>query len=376
MAIYDRYLTVLFFRVLFVFFSALCGLFMIVDFFDRLEEFIEITQTEGTLASVAFEFYTPRILSFFDRVSGLVALISAVFVITWIRSNRELIAIYSGGIPIRRVIRPIIWCVIVVSVFGVVNREVLIPAYKDRLVRDSRNWFGKDEVTIRPTYDRMTGVFLNAKAAVIVDREIVSPIIQLPVNSGAEFDRIVAKEGKYLPASQDRPAGFLLTEVSVPLEIDRLPNVVGDEGVLVYTPRDTNWLEKKTCFLTSRITVSDLTKKDANAIYSSTPELVSDFQNPSRNYDSTSRVLVHARFVQPILDILLVFIGLPLVLNNQSQNVFLAIGLNVVLIILFFLLQLCSHSLGIGGLVSPALAAWLPLFIFAPLAYAGLHRLS
>ena len=74
MAIYDRYLTVLFFRVLIVLFSALCGLFMIVDFFDRLEEFIDIAETEGSLLSVAVEFYAPRVLSFFDRISGLVAL--------------------------------------------------------------------------------------------------------------------------------------------------------------------------------------------------------------------------------------------------------------------------------------------------------------
>lgn len=375
MAIYDRYLSFLFFRVLIVLFSALCGLFMIVDFFERLEEFLDIAQTDGSVASVAFEFYMPRILSFFDRTAGLVALISAVFVLTWIQRNRELIAIYAGGIPTRRVIRPLLWCVIAVSLFGVVNREVLIPRYKDRLIRDTRNWFGQAEIPVRPTFDRMTGIFLNGKAAIVAEDTILDPNIQLPPSLRSGFDRLVAARGKYLAARDQRPAGYLLTGVSVPLDINEQANVRDEEEPLVLTPRETEWLEPGSCFLVSRITVEDLTKNDANAVYSSTMELVEDFQNPSRNYDSTSRVLVHARFVQPILDLSLLFIGLPIVLGNRSGNVFIAIGWNILLVLLFFLAQLAAHALGTEGFVSPELAAWLPIFIFTPLAYAGLGKL-
>ena len=375
MAIYDRYLTVLFFRVLFVLFTALCGLFMIVDFFDRLEEFIDIAQTDGSVVSVAIEFYLPRILSFFDRTSGLVALISAVFVVTWIQRNRELIAIYAAGVPIRRVVRPIMVCVIAVSLFGVVNREVLIPQYKDRLIRDTRNWFGQAEVPVRPMFDRMSGVFLNGKSAVIAENEIISPNIQLPPSLGSGFDRLVAEKGVYLGAKEGRPAGYLLTNVSVPSNVGALASVSDENGPLVFSPNDTDWLEPQTCFLVSRITVQDLTKNDANAVYSSTYELVRDFKNPSRNYDSMSRVMVHSRFVQPLLDISLLFIGLPLVLGSQSRNIFLSIGWNILLVLFFFLTQLCTHTLGSEGFVSPELAAWLPIFIFLPLAYAGISKL-
>ena len=87
-------------------------------------------------------------------------------------------------------------------------------------------------------------------------------------------------------------------------------------------------------------------------------------------------VLVHARLLQPLLDISLLFIGLPLVVSNKSQNVFLAIGLNLLLVVFYFLAQLLSHTLGTEGFVSPALAAWIPIFIFVPLAYLGLRKLS
>lgn len=376
MAIYDRYLTVLFFRVLIVLFSALCGLFMIVDFFDRLEEFIDIAETEGSLLSVSIEFYAPRVLSFFDRISGLVALIAAVFVVTWIQRNRELIAIYAGGVHLRRVMRPILICVILVAVFGVVNREVLIPTYKHRLTRDTRNWFGEDEIKIRPMYDRMTGVFLNGKAAVLAEQEIISPIMQLPPGTSSSFDRVVGERARYLQADENHPAGYLFLEVSLPEKVNEIGDVMDRDKVLLYAPTENAWLDPGTCFLTSRISVTDLTKKESNAVYSSTIDLITDFRNPSRNYNSTSHVLVHARLLQPLLDISLLFIGLPLVVSNKNQNIFLAIGLNLMLVVFYFLTQLLSHTLGTEGFVSPALAAWIPIFIFVPLAYLGLRKLS
>ena len=197
----------------------------------------------------------------------------------------------------------------------------------------------------------------------------------MPSSLSAEFDRLVAETGEYLQETPDHPAGFLLTNVSVPNDIDQLESVSDEAGPLVMTAKNTEWLEPNSCFLATRISVGDLTKNDANAVYSSTFELIKDFKNPSRNYDSTSRVLVHARFIQPFLDISLLFIGLPLVLKNHSQNVFLSIGWNILLVLFYFLAQMCAHTLGTEGFVSPEMAAWLPIFIFGPLAYAGISKL-
>lgn len=375
MAIYDRYISLLFFRVLIVLFSAFCGLFMIVDFFERLEEFLKIAETEGSVFSVASEFYAPRILSFFDRTSGLVALIAGVFVLTWIRRNRELVALYAGGIHVRRVLRPILWCVIGVAIFGVVNREFLIPTYRDRLTRDTRNWFGKDEVTVHPTYDRMTGLFLNAKGAIFAKNEIIAPNFQLPPSINPPFARIVARKATYHLSENGRPPGYLLKGVTVPADLKAIPDVMLESDVLVMMPHDHDWLDEDSCYVTSRITVQDLTRKDSDAVYSSTAELIRDLRNPSRSYDSASRVLVHARMLQPFLDIALLFVGFSVVMANQSRGFFVSIGLSVLLVVFFLIVQFGAHMLGREGILSPELAAWIPIFVFVPLAYAGYGRL-
>ena len=90
--------------------------------------------------------------------------------------------------------------------------------------------------------------------------------------------------------------------------------------------------------------------------------------NPSLNLGSDVRVAVHARVIQPILDVCLLFLGLPLLLSRSSRNVFFAIGLCVAIVVGSYLVVFGCQSLGSNYLVSPVLAAWLPLMIFLPLA--------
>jgi len=82
------------------------------------------------------------------------------------------------------------------------------------------------------------------------------------------------------------------------------------------------------------------------------------------------RVAIHARMVQPFLDITLVFLGLPLVVTRESRNVFVAIGLCLAVVTLFLLVVIGLQYLGAICLLDPALAAWAPLMLFVPPAVA------
>jgi lipopolysaccharide export system permease protein len=73
--------------------------------------------------------------------------------------------------------------------------------------------------------------------------------------------------------------------------------------------------------------------------------------------------------VQPLLDVVLIFLGIPLVLTRENRNVFVAAGQCLGLTLGFFVITLASQSLGSSYLINPVLAAWIPLLVFAPLAY-------
>ena len=70
----------------------------------------------------------------------------------------------------------------------------------------------------------------------------------------------------------------------------------------------------------------------------------------------------------------LLFLGLPLVLTRENRNVFIAIGLCVMVGSIFVLTTIALQAFGTNYLISAAsLAAWAPLMIFVPVA-VGMAR--
>jgi lipopolysaccharide export system permease protein len=156
----------------------------------------------------------------------------------------------------------------------------------------------------------------------------------------------------------------------------RLPENLADldsaqfEGQpLLFSHKDSPWLKPGECFVASGVAFEQLTVGSQWQEYMSTSELISGLYNQSLDYGSYVRVTLHKRFVQPILDVTLIFLGLPLVLARGQRNLFVAGGYAAGLVLAFFCVTLLSHSLGTNYLLSPHLAAWLPLLIFAPIAY-------
>ena len=75
------------------------------------------------------------------------------------------------------------------------------------------------------------------------------------------------------------------------------------------------------------------------------------------------------RLTRPILGLLLVFMGLSVILRDQNRNVYISTALCLVLCGLFFGACFACKHLGDNEYLSPALAAWLPVLVFGPLAF-------
>jgi lipopolysaccharide export system permease protein len=98
--------------------------------------------------------------------------------------------------------------------------------------------------------------------------------------------------------------------------------------------------------------------------------------NSALDFGADVRVAIHARIVQPILDVTLLFMGLPIVLRRERGNMFVAIGLCTLVVIGFMMVGIGCQYLGSSYLVEPALAAWLPLMLFVPAGVALYDRVD
>ena len=137
---------------------------------------------------------------------------------------------------------------------------------------------------------------------------------------------------------------------------------------MLITPHDApGWLRPGQCFLASDVEFDQLTSGNTIRQLSSTAQLIRGLRNPSLNYGPDVRVAIHARIVQPLLDVTLLLLGLPLVVSRESRNVFIAMGICMAVTTAFTLVVIGSQYLGsLSWILNPAQAAWLPLVIFVP----------
>jgi lipopolysaccharide export system permease protein len=136
----------------------------------------------------------------------------------------------------------------------------------------------------------------------------------------------------------------------------------------VITPVGNDWLRPDQVFVVSGLSFEFLSAGANWRDFAATSEMIRELRAPSTDLGNDVRVAIHTRFMQPFLDTTLLFLGLPFVVTRTNRNPFLAIGLCLAVVTVFMVVVLGCQSLGSSGWLQPALAAWLPLLLFAPLA--------
>lgn len=366
--IIDRYVLRQFIQTLLICFLSLAGLYIVIDAFGHLDRFVDYANQHGSLFAILGEYYGYRMLEFFDRMSGVLALIAAMFTVTWIQRHQEMTALLAAGIPRLRVLRPVIVAAIFVSLLAAANRELVMPQVRHKLALDSKNLGGELEADLQPSFDSESNILLAGDKVIVRDQLIVSPSFILPPELATYGKQLSATEAKYLPPQNGNPGGYLLTGVTAPKSILKANTLKVDGRPTIITPPNDPGLQPNQVFVVSGVGFEFLASGSTWRNFASTAELVRELKSPSTDLGANVRVAVHSRLTRPFLDITLLLLGLPLVVSRTNSSPFLAIGLSVGIVAAFMIVVIGCHSLGSSFVIDPALAAWLPLMIFAPLA--------
>jgi lipopolysaccharide export system permease protein len=369
MLLLDRYLLRQFLQVFVICFLSFTGLWIVIDAFGNLEEFLSYSSKQGVgLLQLVGGYYGYRSLTFFDRTSGILTLIAAMFTLAWFQRYNEMTAAMAAGIPKWRIIKPIVIAVGIIAVAAAANRELVIPSIRDKISGNAQDLGGESGKRLEPRFDKLTDIFLRGRLTFANQQRIQEPAFRLPPTLDRYGNQLAAENAYYRPPQDDRPGGYLFQNVKAPRDLAKKPSLSLNGQKVILTPLDTPWLEPEQCFVASEVDFEQLAGAAAWRQLSSTPELVTALHNPSLDFGADVRVAVHSRVVQPMLDLTLLFLGLPLVLGRENRNVFVAIGLCVAVVVAFLLVVLIFQYLGSSYLISPSLAAWCPLMIFVPLA--------
>lgn len=381
MRIIDRYLLRQFIHVFLICFISLDGLYVVFDAFSNLDEFLHYSEKDGGgLLAMMGEFYAYRTILFFEQISSMLTMIAGMFTVTWIQRHNELTALMAAGVSRTRIIVPIIAAAACTSLGASAAREFVIPQLSDELGRDAKNLRGEAGLELKPRLDFETNVLLHGKVAYANEQRVNEPSFMFPASLYGQGRQLAAENAYYLPRQADRLAGYLLRGVIRPQNLAEQPSIEQGGRPLLITPHDADWLKPDECFLVSNVNFDQLTGGEGFKKFSSTRQLIAALTDPSLglagDYGADVRVKIHARIIQPFMDMTLLFLGLPLVLNGTNRNVFVAIGLCGAVCTAFMLVSMGFQYLGAAAMLRPALAAWAPLVMFVPIAVGMFDRIE
>jgi len=366
--ILDRMLFASFLRAYLICLVSTLSLYVVVDLFTNIDDFFQPGRSGPEIARHVLTFYGYRTIQYYDRLCEAISLLAAMFTVAWSQRNNEIIPMLSAGVSTHRFLRPILAGAVLMLTLGVVNQEVVMPYIAPALVTDRDDPEGTHELYVQGCYDP-NRVHIDGLQAIRREQAVRYFHVTLPATPKSEMKHLTALRAEYIPPmakpespmeKQELSGGWLMTGTS-PAELS--------EGT--YDPEMIKMLDKGRFFLFVREATFDrATRGQKTQAFASTFALHELMQRTDVGRMNTLAVTFHMRLTRPIVGMLLVIMGLSIVLRDQTRHVFISAGLCLVMCAVFFAVVFGGKFLGTADYLSPALAAWLPVLVFGPIAIA------
>ena len=343
---------------------SMLSLYVVVDMFMNLDSFSEHHQGLAPVLRHIGMYYGYRIVKIFDQLCEPIVLLAAMFTIAWMQRSNELLPLLSAGVSTRRVVRPVLVCSCCMLGLTVMNQELILPRIGDKLFYSREDPKGEKDLEVHSAREP-NGIDISGQAASRSQQLVKRFNTLIPETIAGNLLSLTAKEAYYCPPGEGPHTGGWLLTGTTPVEpASREERKQWEHGGIL------EWLDVGKYFLhTSEIDFEAVTRNRKWFVNSSTLGLLNELHRPNATQLASMAVTFHMRLTRPILGMVLVLMGLSVILRDQNRNVFISAGLCLVLCAIFFGALFTCKNMGDTGLVSPALAAWLPVIFFGPVAF-------
>lgn len=123
MQLLTRYLLAQYVRYFLTLNIGFVALYLLIDFFEKFDEFAEA----GEPMSLVLSFFMLNIPYVVDQLSPVLVLLSGVITLGILNNNNELLALKAAGIPLRRILRPILIGALVSTLLFILAAQLILP---------------------------------------------------------------------------------------------------------------------------------------------------------------------------------------------------------------------------------------------------------
>jgi lipopolysaccharide export system permease protein len=354
MRLLDRYLLRHFLLAYAICLVSMVALYVVIDAFSKLDEFSERGHDARAILQHMGRFYGYRLPWLFQRLSPIVCLLATLFTLAWLERQNELLPLLAAGIPTRRLLYPILLGTLGIMGLALSNREFLIPQYRQYLQRSADDPQGRREQRIDGCYDALL-IHYEARAAFPERRMVQHAKVTLPATVMGRLVHLNCQEMFFRPANQRDSGGWYLNATTPPRLECASPIL--------------DWRGPGRYFLHTDMSFERLTRSSNWYQYESTLDLIRLVEeDPQLTHRGEIIALLHRRLTAPLLDFILVLLGIPFILGRRQWNLYVKLGLALIVYAVFQVVQHLCEQLVLSNHLEPTLGAWLPVFLFGPAA--------
>ena len=401
MKILDRYVLTTFLKNYLISFVVLVGMYVVMDMVFNFRDLVDVKGSNaanadiglfGTIANIA-DYYFYRVFLIFVYLSGIIPVVAAAFTLMRLSRFNELTAVLAAGVPILRIAMPVIIAGMILNSLLIADQELIIPRMIPQLMRDHDEARGVDvkSFAIMAMEDK-DGSLLRASKYTPASPAgpATMQIVDVIERQGFESDAPTA--GGAGDAARSRSAKPPAIEVKAHISADSATwnaalerwDLVNGRRVTGLGASDTVSAVSPMPFYQSNVTPEEI------ALYRSgdwvellsTSKLNELIERP-KNYGQAHLLRTkHWRFVQPIMNVILLLLAIPCVMTREPGKLKAAATKCLILVGLamgsiFLSQQLAGREVRPEWAAQwPAFAAFLPIFVFFPVSMLLLSRVK
>ncbi len=366
MKILDRYIAKSFLVGYVISFGVLIGLRVIIDLFVQLDEFAERANLGAwAVARGIVTYYGLNITLYFRDIAGVIVVVAAAFSLGKMVRSNELVAMIASGVSAKRIVTPILLLAIFFTGLSVADQEWLIPSLSDKLARDADAagtqksyaiWFMMDangSLICSLRYDEATQSLY--RPTIILRRRTPRPGVW------EVSGRISADLATYNQATGEWD---LVNGLAVSTDSAVEPKPVASYRADDLRPKEIA-IRRKSGY------TSLMSSRQLAALATQQTKIKDMAQLLSQK---------HFRITDPIISLTMLMVSLPVLIcrdpRTMKSAVLVSFALTAACFVTTFVCKMFATEVIFGNRVMPELWAWLPVFIFLPIAFIELDAMK
>ena len=348
----DRYIIVKFLGTYFFSIALILSIAVVFDINEHIDNFVE---HNAPLKSIIFEFYLNFIPYFANLFSALFVFIAVIFFTSKLAENSEIIAMFSCGMSLKRLMRPYMISAAIIALLSYGLSSYVIPKgsivrleFSEKYIKKKKVDYARNiQMAVEPDviayierYEDFNKTGYRFSLDKFDDKKLVSHLTARSIT----YDTIGG--GQYKWKLKD----YMIRNLEGQREV--ITSGKSMDTIIAMEPADFLITKNQQETMTSPELSAYITKQKARGIAN-----VKEFE-----------IEYHKRIAMSFAAFILTTIGLTLSCKKTKGGMGLNLGIGLGLSFSYILFQTVSSTFSVNGNMHPMMAVWIPNILYTIIA--------